>query len=216
MEAHSGMSSQAVTAARVRSNTGSALLGGGSLLFVLYYFGFTPPAATNLFTLGDAIFNYALRVGGYGLLVVAGLSFSGKPIVLLLDGLISTTAGAALAASGLFMMLGAGEFALNQALYVVFGGLFVSVGLRNGCAFFECRSQGGERSGAARFTATSPAPGGGGSVTVVVASSSVTGNVPAAHPSADAGVSESAPPESRESSESALASFGRQPPPRVG
>ena len=117
-------------ASYVRRNAGSTGLAAACLLFFGFFrFSFQP--VTDLFTLGDAVFNYTLRIGGVLMALIAVWSLTGHVSVLLADGIISIVIGALLAFSGVAMMIGAGGIGLNQVLYVVFGGMFISAGVRS-------------------------------------------------------------------------------------
>jgi hypothetical protein len=121
---------QSLTAARVRQNTGNAAFAAICLLF--FGFGyFSPPAADSLFTAGDALFAYTLRVGGVAMACVAIACLGNKPVALLLDAIVSFSIGALLIVSAAMMILGGG-FGLNKLLYVLFGGMFIVGAIRNG------------------------------------------------------------------------------------
>lgn len=119
-------------ALRVRQNAGSAALAAACLMFFGFLGGFQPPEVTNLFTLGDAVFNYTLRIGGVLMAVVAAASLTGRLFALAADASVSAGIGLLLVLSGICMLAGGGGLAVNYVLYVVFGGLFLSVGVRNG------------------------------------------------------------------------------------
>lgn len=120
--------------ARVRHNAGSAGLAALCLLF-FGFFRFAPPTVTNLFTLGDAIFNYTLRAGGVAMGVIALWLLLGRPITLIVDAVATIAIGVLLALSAVMMILGGG-FGLNQILYIVFGATFLASGVRIGRDYF--------------------------------------------------------------------------------
>lgn len=105
---------------------------------LLSYFGFAVfefQPVTDLFRIGDAIFNYALRIGGVGMALAAAAALTGFSLALLFNAVLSVAIGAALTVGGGFMIAGGG-MALNQILYLIFGAMFVSGGLRNGRDYF--------------------------------------------------------------------------------
>ncbi|MEK6677260.1 MAG: hypothetical protein AABZ47_16615 [Planctomycetota bacterium] len=123
-------------ASRVRGNAGSAGLGAACLL-VFGFFMFSPPAVTSAFTFGDALATWTMRIGGVAIAAIAGLSLLGKSWVLMFDGIISVPIGLCLATAGVVMVANGGS--MMQILYVIFGGTFVSGGIRNGRAFLAIR-----------------------------------------------------------------------------
>jgi len=116
---------------RVRQNTGSAAVAAICLIVFGFFDFFSIPKVTDLFTLGDAAFNYTLRIGGVLMAVIAVWSFSGRVTALLADAMVSAAIGCLLIFSGVAMIIGGGGFSLNYGLYVLFGAMFISAGLRN-------------------------------------------------------------------------------------
>ncbi len=90
--------------ARVRHNAGSAGLAALCLLF-FGFFRFALPTVTNLFTLGDAIFNYTLRAGGVAMAVIALWLLLGRPVTLIVDAVATVAIGVLLALSAVMMIL---------------------------------------------------------------------------------------------------------------
>lgn len=121
-------------ALRVRRNTGSAALAAVCLIYFGFFRGFSPPPVADLFSFGDALFNYTLRIGGVLMGLVALGSLTGVSIVLMLDAVVSVAIGLGLMLSGLSMMVG-GQFTFNYMLYLLFGAMFLSAGVRNGHDF---------------------------------------------------------------------------------
>ena len=110
-------------AGRVRRNARSAGYSAACLLF--FGFGwFAPPTVTDLFSAGDALFNYTLRLGGLTMALIVLLSFLGKPKVLILDATASLAIGVALIVSAAMMILG-GALSLYQILNRGLGGRWI-------------------------------------------------------------------------------------------
>ena len=123
-------------AALVRRNTVSAFIGAACLI----YFGFyrsAVPNVTSLFTFGDALFVYTLRIGGVAMISIAVGCLTGRIVFLLLDALASIPIGSGLIVSAVLMMAGSGDVSFDFLLYIVFGGMFISAGLRNGRSYAE-------------------------------------------------------------------------------
>lgn len=118
-------------ASRVRQNTASAAVAAICLIVFGFFGFFSIPKVTDLFTLGDAAFNYTLRIGGVLMAVIAVWSFLGRVTALLADAMVSVAIGCLLIFSGVAMIIGGGGVSLNYGLYVLFGGMFISAGLRN-------------------------------------------------------------------------------------
>ncbi len=118
-------------ASRVRQNTVSAAIAAICLIVFGFFDFFSIPKVTDLFTLGDAAFNYTLRIGGVLMAVIAVWSFSGRVTALLADAMVSVAIGCLLIFSGVAMIVGGGGVSLNYGLYVLFGAMFISAGLRN-------------------------------------------------------------------------------------
>jgi hypothetical protein len=115
-------------AKRVRYNVASAAI--GAICLLAYGFALAGPAQIKtMFNLGDAVSVHTLRIGGVALLLVAIGSMTGKLIFLLIDAIVMIPVGLGMIVSGVLMLFGGGGFL--QALPVLFGGLFVSAGLRN-------------------------------------------------------------------------------------
>ncbi len=123
-------------ASRVRQNAWSAAVAAACLLLFGFFAGFAIPIVTNLFTLGDAVFNYTLRFGGVLMVAVVIGSLSGWVTALLMDAVVSVAIGVLLAFSGVAMIVGGGVITLNYILYVIFGVMFVSSGIRNWREYF--------------------------------------------------------------------------------
>ncbi len=130
------MTTAETTSSRLRFNFGEA----GFAALLLIYFGY----AANLVTLsgqpplvwfGSELTIYAMKVGGPAMALVAIASLSGKQIVLLMDAIVSVLIGIALGFGGLFMGI-IGGFDLQNFLYVIFGFMFASAGIRNGRDYF--------------------------------------------------------------------------------
>lgn len=113
----------------VRRNAGYAAFAAFCLLY-FGFFRFAIPTVTNLFNYGEIIVDYAMRVGGIALAVIAVWSLSGHFLAILIDGFCSSLIGAAFVIGGAIMLIGGGDF-VSSGLYLVFGGLFVSAGIRN-------------------------------------------------------------------------------------
>lgn len=118
-------------AAAVQANVSSALVAGLSLA-LFGFFMFSIPEVKDTFTLGDAIFNYTLRIGGAAMLLAAAACLTGRPAALVFDAVMSTLVGIGLIVSSVLMIYGAGGAGINQILYLLFGGMFISAGVRNG------------------------------------------------------------------------------------
>ncbi len=130
---------------RVRQNVFPA----GVAALILLYFGFAVfefQAVKDTFTLGDTLFNYTIRIGGIALAILAAASLSGRAVVLLADAFVSILVGAGLILGGLLMMAG-GAMTTGYFLYLIFGGLFVSSGMRN---LRDYRKISGDSGGASR------------------------------------------------------------------
>jgi len=127
LETETGEPSQ--VAGLVRRNARSAGYAAACLLF--FGFGwFAPPTVSDLFSAGDALFNYTLRFGGLIMALVALFSLLGRPILLILYATASMAIGVSLVVSAAMMIFG-GHLSLYEILYLVFGGMFVSAGIRS-------------------------------------------------------------------------------------
>lgn len=123
---------------RVRRNAASA----GFAALCLIYFGFfmwVMPTITDLASFGNAFNQYTMRIGGVGMGIIALASLSGQLWILMADAALSVIIGLGLIGSSLMMIVGSGSMDLNLLLYIVFGIMFVSAGVRNGHAFVALR-----------------------------------------------------------------------------
>lgn len=127
---HADMREQ--VAAVVRSNVPSAMIAALSLALFGFVIKFVIPVVTDMFTLGDAIFGYTMRIGGVAMFLAAAACLTGRPAALVFDAVMSFLIGIGLIVSSVLMISGAGGAGINQILYLIFGGMFVSVGVRNG------------------------------------------------------------------------------------
>ncbi len=117
------------TNAAARANAGSAAFSAACLIY-FGFFRFAIPTVTSLFSLGDAVFNYTLRIGGVAMAGIALWCLIGSSAALLVDGFVSVAVGLLLAFSGVAMLLGGGS-AMGQGIYILFGGMFAAAGVRN-------------------------------------------------------------------------------------
>ena len=120
-------------ASRVRGNAGSAGLAAALLIFFGFFY-VAKPTGSDLFARSALAFVYALRVGGIAMAGLAVWSLLGHRLVLIVDALVSVTIGVVFGLSGVGMLIGGGDV-LQVVLNVVFGGMFISAGLRNGRAY---------------------------------------------------------------------------------
>jgi len=118
-------------AGRVRRNAGPAGVAAACLLLFGFGTGSADQRVTDLFTLGDAVFNYTLRIGGVLMGGAAIWSLTGRVAALLVDALVSAAVGALLVFSGSAMIAGGGGITVNYVLYLVFGGMFLSAGVHS-------------------------------------------------------------------------------------
>ncbi|HUU86082.1 MAG TPA: hypothetical protein VM243_21500 [Phycisphaerae bacterium] len=131
---------------RVRSTALWAGLAAVIMLFFGYRGGWELPEA-NPMRAGSMLFVYTLKIGGWVMLVEALLLWTGIRAALVCDGVVTTLIGMLLVLGGLLMTPGS----LWQALlFIVFGLLFISSGLRSW------------REGRALFETSAPAPAGDG------------------------------------------------------
>lgn len=130
------MNHQEQVDARLRFNAGEA--GFAALLLLLFgWFGFDPSdSATGLFKVGDRLTIYGMRFGGLAMAAVAVASKFKFTWSLLADAIISMGVGLALGLGGLALINGGGGWGINYLLYIVFGFMFVSAGIRNGRDYF--------------------------------------------------------------------------------
>ncbi len=135
-EAEQGASRE--IAERVRANVLPCLIGAGLLL----YFGFerlSEPTGNGLFERANWWFFHAVRTGGVCMAMVTAWSLTGHPTALLADAAVACPLGAVFVLTGPAMLIGGGD-TLNGALVTLFGGMFISDGLRNGRTFLQCRT----------------------------------------------------------------------------
>lgn len=121
---------------RLGFNAGEA--GFAALLLLLFgWLQFDPSdTATGLFKVGDRLTIYGMRFGGLAMASVAIASKFKYVWSLLADAFISIGIGLALAFGGFALISGGGGWGINYILYMVFGVMFVSAGLRNGRDYF--------------------------------------------------------------------------------
>ena len=121
-------------ASRVRQNAWSAGIAAILLIvFGFYYLG--RPTGTGLFERSALIFFFTLRVGGIALAAIAVGSVLAYRPVLVIDAVVSVAIGVAFALTGVGMLVGGGG-TLQTVLQVVFGGMFISSGVRNWREYF--------------------------------------------------------------------------------
>ena len=115
--------------AGIRRNTWSAAVAA----ILLIYFGFfylAAPSGNDLFSMSALVFYHTIRIGGIAMGVVAVWSWLGHRLALAVDGIVSVGIGVLLIVTGLGMLGGGGD-AFQTVLYVLFGGMFISAGVRN-------------------------------------------------------------------------------------
>jgi len=117
----------------VRQNAASAALAAACLLFFGFFY-LSKPTGTDFFSLGNLVFYYVLRVGGVAMAGISLWSCLGRPIVLMVDAVVSVAIGAMFIVSSVMMLLDGGWLA-NGLLVIIFGALFISSGIRNGRAY---------------------------------------------------------------------------------
>ena len=118
----------AIYARHVRDNAGSVLI-AAALLCLFGYWGLAVPTGSSRFAVGNLLVVYAMRIGGPLLGAIGLACLLGKPVVLMVDGIITTITGAALAIGGGLMISASGG--LNPVLCLIFGIVFVRAGVRN-------------------------------------------------------------------------------------
>jgi len=128
------LSSESVVS-RVRQNAFPAGLAAACLLFAGFFWLAGGAIGTPLFLKAYTLCVYTLRIGGVALAVTAVLCLSGRPFALLTDSIVSIAIGLGLLAAALLMVI-AGAIGLDQFLYLLFGGIFVSAGFRSGREYF--------------------------------------------------------------------------------
>jgi len=116
---------QAHIVASVRKQAPWAAVAGGMML----YFGFSYEFIGDTFAID--LLEYTLQYGGVAMVVSALLLASGWPTALMLDGVFAMVIGIALALSGALMMVNDRTIYFQYLLYVVFGYLFFTSGLRS-------------------------------------------------------------------------------------
>ncbi len=124
-----------LVASRVRQNAASA----GIPALLMVYFGFLAlarPAGPGLFNWAALAFYCTLRIGGVLMALTAVWSLTGRRSVLLVDGVVSIAIGALFVLSAMGMLIDGGG-AFTSGLYVVFGIMFISSGVRNWHEFFN-------------------------------------------------------------------------------
>jgi hypothetical protein len=119
---------------------------------MMLYFGFRSVFIGESFAV--KLLQYTLQIGGIGMAVSALLLFIGRPIALLVDGVMAMIIGIALCLVGILMLVVEKQVDVQTLLYVVFGYLFFTSGLRSFRDF--CRL--GEVPEAQAHTADAAAP----------------------------------------------------------
>lgn len=124
---------------RLRYNAGEA--GFAAVLLLLFGFMMFAPSdtATGLFKLGDRLSIYGMRAGGLALALIAVASKFHVVGALLADAAVSIGVGLALGFGGLAMGYDGG-WGINNILYLIFGFMFCSAGIRNGRDYFTIAS----------------------------------------------------------------------------
>ena len=111
--------------AQVRSQAVWAAIAAAMML----YFGFRSVFVGD--TLPIDLLRYTLRYGGIAMAVSAVMLFSGWPTALMLDGVFAMIIGAALAAVGVLIVVMEQTIDLQTIMFIAFGYLFFTSGLRN-------------------------------------------------------------------------------------
>ena len=112
----------------VRQNAVSAAIAAACML----YFGFrafAEPTGASLFERSNWILFHTLRIGGIAMALVAIGSWLGYRPVLMVDAVVSTVVGLLFIVSGGGMLIDGGA-AIQNALVILFGLMFVSAGVR--------------------------------------------------------------------------------------
>lgn len=122
---HSSSDDSSRVSAQVR---GQAIWSAIAAVMMLW-FGFKYPFIND--TLPADLLNFTLRYGGIAMALSAVMLFSGWPTALMLDGVFAMIIGAALAGAGVLIVVSNREFGFQTLLFIVFGYLFFSSGLRN-------------------------------------------------------------------------------------
>ena len=121
-------------ASSVRGNALSAAIAAALMIvFGFYYLG--KPTGAGLFSLSALAFYYTLRIGGIAMAAIAVGSLAGFRPVLLVDAVVSIAIGVLFVLTGVGMLVGGGG-AFQTILSVVFGGMFISAGVRNWRDYF--------------------------------------------------------------------------------
>ncbi len=126
----------------VRSNTGSAALTAGLLIF-FGFFWLDVQSGTDAFSQAATVFVYTLRLGGLAMALVAGWCSFGQPLALLGDAIVSCIIGALVLITSAIMVLDGGS-GVQGLISVVCAVWFISVGLRNGRDFLTATATGVE------------------------------------------------------------------------
>lgn len=125
----------AVLAARVRQNAGSCAIAAALMIYFGFFHGYIAPTGSDLFSLANLVFLQTIRIGGIAMAALAVWSLVGTGLALIVDAIVSMAIGGLLALTGIAMFLDGGG-ALQSALNVMFGWMFVSVGVRNWRDYF--------------------------------------------------------------------------------
>ncbi|HNQ23723.1 MAG TPA: hypothetical protein PKK06_11570 [Phycisphaerae bacterium] len=112
----------------VRQTAGPAAIAAACLLIFGYYV--SGAFGSSLFLVAHSIMLWTLRIGGVAMVISAAWCWWGRPSALLFDGVAAIVIGMLLLVSAALMIV-AGAMGLAQALYLVFGYLFVSSGARS-------------------------------------------------------------------------------------
>jgi hypothetical protein len=115
--------------AHVRPNVVPAAI--VAVLMCAYGFGrLARPETDSLFGWCNLVLYYTLRIGGIGFGLVAIWSLIGQLPALVVDAVLSIACGVIFMLTALGRWVDGGDV-LNSALFVVFGWMFIGVGLRN-------------------------------------------------------------------------------------
>jgi len=124
-----------IMASRVRQNALSAAI-AAALMIYFGFFSLLEPSGPGLFNGAALAMYHTLRIGGIAMALVALWSLLGDRTVLLVDGIASTVIGVLFVLAAVGLLLGGGRM-IDSVLYVVFGSMFVSSGLRNYREYFH-------------------------------------------------------------------------------
>ncbi len=128
----------------VRRNAGTAAIAAVLML----YFGFAQlaePGGTDLFSRCNLVFYHALRVGGVAMTIIAVWSWFGYPSALMVDSVVSVVIGVVFMLTGAGMLVDGGA-SLQSVLIVIFGGMFLSAGIRSRRVYARIAPTGGPAS----------------------------------------------------------------------